>query len=115
MKENIRKFYGIVTSIHDGDTFRAKIDLGFHCSVNINCRLRTINAAEIGTQGSDEAVAWLRRNVFGRNVEIVSYEMDSFGRWVVDVFLNGANIAEAMIGLGLARMYEQQIGNLRGQ
>lgn len=98
-------------AVHDGDTFTARVDLGFHTATEIKVRLRDINAPELSQGGGVRAGDFLRKLVMPtpyaeENPQLVlqSYkDQRSFERWVCDVWLwDGSNLADVMVINGQA-------------
>ena len=99
-----------VLKIVDGDTVDLGVDLGYNLGITKNrFRLYGINTPERGQPNYREATAALAEIIpIGSRVIIRSYKpsvmppADSFGRWVVEIFINGVNVNEAMLDSGLA-------------
>jgi endonuclease YncB( thermonuclease family) len=97
--------------VHDGDTFTARVDLGFHVFIAIKVRLRDVDAPELGRPGGAEAGEYLRKLLMptpyaekNPSLIIESYkDRRSFERWVCDVELwDGSDLAETMVVNGHA-------------
>jgi len=100
-----------VCSVHDGDTIRADIDLGFKISIiNTSLRLAGIDAPEL--RGSEKERGVDARNalaarIAGRDI-VVETDRDKagkYGRYFATVWLNGENINKWMIDNGYATAY----------
>lgn len=97
----------------DGDTFIARIDLGFHVEAQISVRLHGVDTPERGHPQWAAAGDFLRRLVGEEASElhipqplvIQTYrDRMSFNRWIADVYkaeAPGTNVAEAIINSGL--------------
>jgi micrococcal nuclease len=103
------QYRATITRIIDGDTVDAICDLGFRINRNDRFRLYGINTPERGRKGSVEATAYLTSMIpVGASVLIRSHKpetmtVDSFGRWVAEIFLpDGTNVNDAMIEAGHA-------------
>jgi endonuclease YncB( thermonuclease family) len=106
-----RIFKGVVTSIHDGDTFTAVVDQGLgiwnhgiHKNQDgLNIRLYGVNARELEQDGGIEARDALSRFIQpGDEVTLISHKWDKYaGRIDCDVILvGGVNLASLMLAEG---------------
>lgn len=93
-----------VTSVHDGDTFRLGAE---------RIRILGMDAPEIGDgakcdQEQRAAVAardYLETALRSDDVHIERHGFDVYGRTLARVYVDGRDIADAMLGEGLARPY----------
>lgn len=106
-----------VNRVIDGDTVELDIDLGFRTMLhNIRCRLIGINTPE--SRGKKKCEAGLKakeivsNELAGRSVRIRSYKdstvdvnSDSFGRWLVRIYLDDADYNQSLIDRGYAEPY----------
>jgi micrococcal nuclease len=76
---------GIVTRVIDGDTFEARVDLGFRVYSIQKFRLMGIDAPE----HDDKATEYLKSKILNKIVLIESLKADSFGRWLCNVVIPG--------------------------
>jgi len=120
-KKNTRPHYTYkakVLDIIDGDTFWAKIDLGFKTKITQKLRIKGINAEAIETPGGQKARDYLVSKFKGcKFVAIKSYWRDKFDRYLVDVFYdknesdfesliqNGTFLNQDLLDKGLAVRY----------
>lgn len=92
------QYKAIVTNVIDGDTFDMDIDLGFHIHIHERVRLLDVDTPE--KFGSEKELGlivkqYAERNLLNKEVVIksekadVASETDSFGRWLVRVFIHG--------------------------
>jgi len=105
----------IVHKIYDGDTItKSDVDLGFGSWMhNQRFRLYGINTPELrgGTeetrQSGREARDWLRARLNGSDVFVRSYKgkKGKYGRFLAELFVEGVNINQEMVRLGLATRY----------
>lgn len=94
-----------VMSIHDGDTMRVSVDLGFDVATSQNCRVHGINAPELGTPAGKESLAYAQTLVtVGDRVTTVSHGWDKYGgRYDGDITLSdGRDFATEMLNAGHA-------------
>ncbi len=101
------------TCVHvvDGDTVDLVIDLGFHMSAQLRCRLLGVNTPELfGTDSAGKsralgAKAYVKDRILGKQVLVRTEKSDSFGRWLADIIYDGNNLSDELItsGLGDAR------------
>lgn len=100
-----------VIDVHDGDTYKLRVDLGFRCAVTIQCRLHGVNAPELNTPDGKVARDFVRQTLapYGTgslydSVVIESYkDQRSFERWVCDVWLlDDRSLADVLVQAGHA-------------
>ena len=104
-----------IIDIHDGDTLRADIDLGFGVVLkNQTFRFFGINAPEIHGDTKTAGVkttAYVQETLAGKEVIIMSLkdEKEKFGRWLGRIYYyNGedwVNLNQELIDKGLAVKY----------
>ena len=101
-------YKAIIRKVYDGDTVTADIDLGFHTWLTgEKLRLYRINAPEIrGPERPQGLVSrdWLREKLLTREVLIhtIKDRKGKFGRYLVEIFLDGENINDALVKAGMA-------------
>lgn len=98
-----------VLDVHDGDTYRLRVDLGFRCAVTIQCRLHGVDSPELSTPEGKAAQAFVADLLLppgdpAQPVVIESYkDQRSFERWVCDVWLpDGRSLAQVLVDSGHA-------------
>lgn len=111
------QYYADVYDVHDGDTFKATLDLGFTVSVNQTFRMLGINAPEVNKAISKEAGLnardELRRLILGKRVILHSKKPDTsiaqekYGRYLAKVIVkdesgNSIDVSDHMIKNGFA-------------
>ncbi len=70
-----------VVEVIDGDTVRLDLDLGFHISLRMRCRLMQLNAPELGTAAGEAAKAYAQSLLKpGDEVVFFSSSLDKYGR-----------------------------------
>jgi len=103
-----------VTSIYDGDTLRATVDLGMSLSQRVSCRLYGIDTPEINSKvASEKRLAYeardrLRELVLGKSVLLESMcKPDKYGRLLVRIWDGeGVCVNDLLIKEGLALPYD---------
>lgn len=110
-----------VERVVDGDTVDASVDLGFSVSVRERFRLAGIDAPETRTTDLLEKAAglatkaWLEEQLKAAKVVIGQIEktaaQEKYGRWLVVLVVDGRNLNQEMISLGLVKAYD---GGARG-
>jgi endonuclease YncB( thermonuclease family) len=92
-----------VVDVHDGDTVRVLIDLGFSVRYAADVRLLGLNAIELGDPGGIEAKAHLQGLLTGP-VTVSTVKPDKYGgRYdAVLTTADGANINNKMVADGYA-------------
>lgn len=119
MDEFIRKVKGLVKN-HDGDSLWLEVDTGFRASITESFRLYKIDAPEL--RGETYVIAAESRDYLNHRVKTAlsekrgvfiksykpygAYTRDKFGRWLCEVFVDGVNINQEMIEMGLAVAYD---------
>lgn len=115
------EYKAIVKDVHDGDTFKASIDLGFTVSVDLDFRMWGINAPELKGSTKDTATKSrdeLRKLILNKEVFITSIKPSSkmktekYGRYLAKVFIdvngdqtNMFDVNKYMVDNGLAVEY----------
>jgi len=105
-------YKAVVTSIHDGDTFTADIDLGFGVWLKKQTiRLFGINAPEIkGEFRSLGLTSKDRLSELTINKEIlletIKDKKEKYGRWLGVVSVDGKNVNNLLVEEGFAKPYE---------
>lgn len=95
----------VITSIHDGDTCRMRIDLGFGIfAEQFACRFYGINAPELSTDEGKRSRDHLEEIMpVGSKVLVISHSWDKYGgRFDGEITLNGVSINHAMVDDGYA-------------
>lgn len=92
-----------VLRVIDGDTFVARVDLGFRVRVDVELRLHGWSCPELSTV--EGKLARLRaQELLVAPVVVESYrDQRSFSRWVADVYTDGQHLGELLGAEGLAR------------
>lgn len=107
------RYSGIVTKVIDGDTLDITIDLGFNIYTKERFRLFGIDTPEKTSKLpeiraiANQATAFVKETVEGKEVTIESVEKDKYGRWLAKVHINPdqPTLNEQLIALGLAKVY----------
>jgi micrococcal nuclease len=98
----------------DGDTLDISIDLGFSISYKERVRLNGIDAPESRTSNILEKTAGLKVKDYlisqleGKDIYIVTYKEEKYGRYLVDVYLNNndtTSFNKILIDNGYVRIY----------
>ena len=106
-------YQATITRVIDGDTVVADIDLGFHTwRRDVYLRLARVNAPEpkgSTRQAGLAAGMWLRDKIEGKEIIIRTVkdkrgqdQLGSFRRYLVELFLDGKNLNDELVRLGLA-------------
>lgn len=84
-------------AVHDGDSCWLFMDKGNREFLNANCRLYGVNAYELNDkdagirQRAVEARTWLRAQIEGKQVFILSKGLEKYGRPLAIIWLNEAD------------------------
>ena len=101
----------------DGDTVDLMVDLGFDMWHKIRVRLDGINTPESRTRDKKEKKLGLEAKEFtknfltGKEIIVHTNKQGKFGRFLANLYVNGQNLADALIENNLAREYH---GEKRG-
>lgn len=87
-----------VSRIVDGDSF---------ISENTRYRISEIDAPEINQIYGYEAKKYLSDLILHQNVEIKSKGKDKYNREIVEVFINGSDVADLIVANGFAWQYKR--------
>ena len=104
-----------ITKVYDGDSVTADIDLGFHTWLrNQKFRLIFIDTPEI--RNKDEILKskayaardFVREAIDGKQCTIKSHGKGKYGRWLVELFIEGMDISvnQKLLDLGHAKPYK---------
>lgn len=112
------KYRAKITSVYDGDTCTADVDLGFFMTYrDINIRMYGIDTAEMrgGTvetkQAAVEARDFLRSKILNQDVYLLSHGKGKYGRWLCEIFIKDPqtgeeiNINNLLLENGMAKPY----------
>lgn len=88
-----------VLSVHDGDTFTCRLDLGLDVKRVVIIRLARINAPELATPDGPEwqthLESWLRvHGARSGRVRATTLRMDNWHRWVSEVYERDYNFSD---------------------
>lgn len=101
-RDDLYTYYAVVLDVVDGNTFHAAIDLGFGTTLVKSFRLRRVDAPELKQDFGEQAKAELE-NILKRGIGRVvlkiarGNDQDNYGRYLVDVFVNGKNIDQELV------------------
>lgn len=107
----LRSVEGTVTKVSDGDTITVVTAEG----TKLKTRLYGIDAPEIrhgkkpGQPFGEDAKRALVAKVLGKKVRLDIIDVDRYKRMVAMVYLNGKNVNEQMVRLGLAWAYRRYL------
>ena len=107
------EYRATVKSIYDGDTVRLDIDLGMGNhelgpkGEGVSVRLARINAPEVRGENKEAGLAsrnYLRGILQDKKI-VIKTDKDKrgkYGRYIVEIFLDGININDQLVQEGLA-------------
>lgn len=107
-------YYGEIIRWKDGDTCVLNVDLGYGLSLEWSYRVYLIDTPEIGESLHDEAT--LRAQQLappGSRVVVRSIknkknsDIQTFGRWVAELYVDGVSIGETLLKEGYAKVLEK--------
>lgn len=105
------KYRAFVYNVVDGDTFDARVDLGFTVSVDIQFRLAGVDTPEITSRDpvvrevAQQAKRFVADRLLNKTVMLESFKVDKFGRWLADVFVDDKTISQLLIENNLGAPY----------
>ena len=101
--EPVYRYRAEVLRVIDGDSFHAKIDLGFRVHLIVPVRVRGVDAPELGTHEGKLARAWAIEELSGTPLVVESHkDRQSFARWVCDIWTPDGSYADRLIEAGHA-------------
>ena len=112
MEASLYTYRALVTSVYDGDTLTADIDLGFSIVMRgQTIRLARINTPEIRGSGAESGIKSrdaLRSKVLGKSVilKTIKDTREKYGRWLGEIWIDGICINDWLLSEGLASRYE---------
>ncbi len=106
------EYKAICTKVYDGDTITVHIDLGLEqWSHNQKIRLLGIDTPELRGPERPEGLKvrdWLKEQILDKEITVKTYksrDKGKYGRWLMEVFIDGRNLNEEMISSGMAKQY----------
>lgn len=106
------QYRATVVSVYDADTVTVDVDLGFNIWVKgEKVRLARINAPEVRGKERPQGLVsrdWLRERLLNKDV-IIETKKDKkgkFGRYIVEIHLDGVCINDQLVQEGLAEYKE---------
>lgn len=99
------KYKAKIISVYDGDTCTAEIDLGFNITLTEKLRLHGIDAPEV--RGSERRKGLISRDrlrdkILDKEVIIKTHKKGKYGRYIVEIYLDGVYINKWLVDEGLA-------------
>lgn len=101
-----------ITSVYDGDTCTALVDLGFRINFEIKIRLLGIDTPEL--RGADKesglrSKARLEQLILNKSVTIKTQKdkTEKYGRWLAEIFVDNINVNETLLSEGFAKKYDE--------
>ena len=111
-QETLEKSICTVLKIIDGDTIRAKINLGFHLTFEDNFRLAGIDTPELRSKDPEEkskayaAKDYMTTRLLDKAIIIHTKKAGKYGRYLATIYCEGKNINLELIEEGHAKIYE---------
>lgn len=90
----------IVIDVHDGDTIRLALNAGLETAAHPRLRVRGLYCPELSQPGGVEARAYTTQVLTDAAGIVVHVHGRSFGRWVAQVMVDGADLAGLVITAG---------------
>jgi len=111
-KDGIYTYKAKITSVYDGDTVTADIDMGLKIWAHgEKLRLHRINTPEIRGDEREQGLVsrdWLREKLDDQEVMIqtIKDKKGKYGRYLAEIYLDGVNINDLLVTEGLAEYKE---------
>lgn len=115
--EKLNYHRATVTSVIDGDTFEANVDLGFGLTFDATFRIRALNSPELGTEKGIVTKKFLVEQLKKTKGQVIlKAEMkDQYGRWLADVWMiensDYVSLHRKLVKAGLAAEAESRYQN----
>lgn len=103
------EYKAVIYNVVDGDTFDAKVDLGYYVTLDLRFRVLDIDCPETFGEEREEGEkvsTYVRGLLEGNEVTIQSEKSDSFGRWLAHVDIDGIDLADHLLEKGYAVVYK---------
>jgi len=101
-----QKYFATVLSVHDGDTFTARVDLGLGVSVTEKFRLDGLDCPELNTAAGKFVRDAVRVKMpVGEPVSLLVTKREKYGRWMAEVFIDGESLNKWLLLTGQAKPY----------
>lgn len=98
-------YSAIVTHCHDGDSGYIELDLGCYVKTTVPFRMKGINTPELKRETKEAGIAardYFRSLVMGKSVVAKTYKNEKFGRFLVELSVDGVDINAEMVEKGFA-------------
>lgn len=98
-----------VLRVIDGDTYDVEIDVGFRMVTRLPLRLAHVDAPEHNTTAGQGVIAFVTAFLgpLPRPVLVRTYKpTDKYGRYLADVFVDGADLGATLLTTDRAKAYE---------
>jgi micrococcal nuclease len=102
------KYNAIVDKVVDGDTVDLSIDLGFDIWHRARVRINGLDTPEKWFDYGKVVKQYVVDTLESRQVQIVSYKPDKYGRYLVDLYVDtipGKTFNQHLIDEGMAHAY----------
>ena len=100
-----RRFMARVTHVADGDT----MDIVIAPLRHVRVRLHGADAPEFGEPFSNRALTFMRALLSGRDVTVSGKDVDSYGRLVARIGVDGVDASASLIAAGLGCTYRRYV------
>jgi endonuclease YncB( thermonuclease family) len=103
--EFVGVYSAVVVNVVDGDTFDADVALPAGLTARARVRLLGVDCPEVHGKtkaAGDAATEFTKEALGGRDVILRSRELDSFGRWLAEVWTDGRHLNSMLVDAGHA-------------
>jgi endonuclease YncB( thermonuclease family) len=106
------EYLASLVSVHDGDTYRFDVDLGFDIHhANLDVRLAGFDCPELGRpdglgeKAREFVIAWFAGHSRPYRLMTIRDHTEKYGRWLGVIHAGGADLAADLVQGGLAKPY----------
>ena len=90
MLEPAYRYRAECLTVHDGDTFWSRLDLGTHVDRRLWLRVRNLYCPELAQPGGPEARAYAETLLGGQALVVETFkDRQSFARYIADIWIVG--------------------------
>ena len=94
-----------IVNVVDGDTVDALVDLGFKIQTIQRLRLARVNTPERSQPAYTEAKEFVQNLIGNKEVFIRTHKVSKWGYFLVDIHIDGRDVADALIATNLGVAY----------
>lgn len=105
------EYKATITSVYDGDTVTAQVDLGFSIGFKTKFRLARIDTPELRGSEREQGLIvrdLVREKILGKEVTVKTNKdkTGKFGRYIAEIIIDGLNLNQWLLDNGHAQPYD---------